>query len=291
MKRLCLGLMLIGATGVANAAVSHPEITVDNVERTYRLFIPDDLVTNQPAPLVFNFHGTGGTPERQARLSDLESVAAKDGFIVISPQAVFRYHDDSPQTWNVEKKPGVDDVKFVQAIIRKVSEQYAINAKRIYAAGFSGGARMSSRLACDLSETIAAIAPVAGVRFPNDCKPKRAVPVITFHGTQDPVNTYELKPTSPPYWHMGVDKAIAGWVKHNECNATPAVKVMSATLQKQTYQCKANADIIFYRSTAAGHTWPGSKQADVLKQYGLGETEAIPAYSLIAEFFYQHPME
>lgn len=291
MKRIYFTLLLLGSAGVAKAAVSHFEITADNVERTYRLYIPDSLDTTQPAPLVFNFHGTGGTPERQAGLSDLESVAAKDGFIVISPQAVFRYQDDSPQTWNVEKKPGVDDVNFVQAMIREVSEQYAIDAKRIYATGFSGGARMSSRLACDLSDTIAAIAPVAGVRFPDDCEPTRAVPVMTFHGTQDPVNTYELKPTSPPYWHMGVDKAIAGWVNNNECKSAPVIETLSATLEKQTYQCKAGANIIFYRSTTAGHTWPGSKQADVLTQYGLGETEALPASSLIADFFYQHPME
>jgi hypothetical protein len=56
---------------------------------------------------------------------------------------------------------------------------------RIYAIGFSSGARMSSRLACDLSDRMAAIGPVGGLRYPEDCAPTRPVPVIAFHGKRD----------------------------------------------------------------------------------------------------------
>ena len=74
---------------------------------------------------------------------------------------------------------------------------------------------MSSRLACELSESIAASGPVAGVRYPEDCNPTRPVPVITFHGKNDTVNHYSHQVDSPDYWRMGVEDAIGGWVKKN----------------------------------------------------------------------------
>ena len=57
-----------------------------------------------------------------------------------------------------------------------------IDPRRIYATGMSVGAMMCYRLAVDLSDRIAAIAPVAGT-MPRDLpRPTRSVPVIDFHG-------------------------------------------------------------------------------------------------------------
>ena len=60
-----------------------------------------------------------------------------------------------------------------------------VDAKRVYATGMSNGGIMCYRLASEMSDRIAAIAPVAGPMGTATCNPRRPVPVIHFHGTAD----------------------------------------------------------------------------------------------------------
>jgi polyhydroxybutyrate depolymerase len=153
--------------------------------------------------------------------------------------------------------------------------------------GFSGGARMSSRLGCNLSKQIASIGPVAGVRYPQDCGPLRVVSIITFHGKRDRVNHYTVNENSPPYWRMGVETAINGWINNNHCNQEADSSLLEGQVTRLSYaQCHDGADVVFYQSAIAGHSWPGSKI------YGTGNTDKnIPATQLIWAFFKTHPLQ
>lgn len=258
-------------------------------QRSWRLFLPALTQTDAPLPLVFNFHGTGSTPEQIATLTQIESLAARENFIVVTPQAEFSYEPGERKTWNVEQlESPYDDVAFIRALITHLSSQYPIDSTRIYATGFSGGARMSSRLACDMADTFAAIAPIAGVRFADNCKPARTVPVITYHGRKDPVNHYVHQADSPRYWHTGVESAINGWVSHNQCQSVQEKSLPQGITQLVWSACKDNVEVVFYRSEEGGHTWPGSPQAELLAKYGLGKTDNIPMTPLIWTFLKQY---
>ncbi|QJR79340.1 hypothetical protein CA267_000270 [Alteromonas pelagimontana] len=291
-------LTSIAASSAFNYAYSQETlesevINVEGKKRHYRLFVPSAAEEGLELPLVLNFHGTSSTPQQQAKFSDMEDLAEKEGFFVVSPAAIYKRKSDGPNTWNVDKDPkGVSDVSFVKAILEKLKADYPVDESRIYATGFSGGARMSSRLACDMANDIAAIGPVAGVRYPEDCEPARPVPVVTFHGTKDTVNHYEVQEDSPSYWRMGVEKAVDGWIKHNGCNPEPEVDKIDSSVTRFTYtECKDNADILFYRSETAGHTWPGSASGEDFAKYGLGKTdEELPATKFIWAFFSTHPL-
>ena len=78
---------------------------------------------------------------------------------------------------------------------------------------------MSSQLACDSPETFAAVAPVAGLRFPSPCPTTRSVPVLAFHGTADPIDPYNGN--GQAYWTYSVPTAAARWGKHDHCASTP----------------------------------------------------------------------
>tara|TARA_R110002167_G_scaffold20405_15_gene74714 strand:- start:12902 stop:13864 length:963 start_codon:yes stop_codon:yes gene_type:complete len=298
LVNLALGLMIIilfSFSGhiAAQQNIELSDITVGEQNRQYRLFVPSPYDKSKSMPLVLNFHGTSGTPAQQVEISDLETLAEQQGFIAVSPAAVYRREPEGPNTWNVDKDPlGVDDVFFVKSLIAQLKQQYNIDDRRIYAMGFSGGARMSSRLACDLSAQIAAIGPVAGLRYPEDCQPARAVPVITFHGKQDGVNHYVARENSPPYWRMGVEPALKGWLDNNHCTKQAQKTDLAEQVTRLTYsQCQDQGDVVFYQSATAGHTWPGSKVADKLASYGLGATDKyIVATELIWTFFKAHPL-
>jgi len=237
-------------------------------------------------------HGTGGNPAQQEALSQVEEVAEAWNCIVVALAAKYLMADCVRGTWNVDRhESDIDDVAVIRALIEHLKADYQIDAQRIYATGFSGGARMSSRLACNLSDQIAAIAPVAGLRFPENCAPARPVPVITFHGMKDNVNHYVHQPDSPPYWRSGLEDALEGWVTANQCkNGESTAKALTATLNKIRYD-NCTADIVFYQSTDTGHTWPGSPSAEKLASFGLGKTEmAVDASVEIWKFFQANPL-
>src|SRR3972149_6035846 len=83
-------------------------------------------------------------------------------------------------------KNNVDDVGFVRALIDELATLINIDPGRVYATGFSNGAIMVYRLACELSDRIAAIGPVAATQILDDqeaCHPGRSVPGLHFTGT------------------------------------------------------------------------------------------------------------
>ena len=85
------------------------------------------------------------------------------------------------------------DVRFISDLIDRLMAEYNIDPARIYANGLSNGGGMSDVLACTLSDRIAAIGGVSGAvpaSRADECHPPRAVPVIAFHGTADPIVPY-----------------------------------------------------------------------------------------------------
>jgi len=81
-----------------------------------------------------------------------------------------------------------DDIAFVRALILNLDSSLPIDPKAIYATGISNGGFFSNRLACDLSDKIAAIASVAAT-MPETllpvCNPSRPISVMYVHGKND----------------------------------------------------------------------------------------------------------
>ncbi len=268
--------------------------SVDGVQRSWRLYVPDQYEPGKALPMVVEFHASSSTPDWQGQLSTFETLAASAGFFIARPEALYTRESDGRISWNVDRaEDGVDDVRFVRQMIDEIRKQYTVDPNRIYATGFSGGARMSSRLACDLSDLIAAVGPVAGIRYPDKCSPSRPVPVIAFHGKQDGINPYDPPADSPAHWRMSVEDAIRGWVDQNECRDAPSETAVSSTVTRISYRgCAGGAAVDFYRSDDGGHTWPGTPLAETLQRIGMGFTNSeVDATRLLWEFFARHPMD
>ncbi len=263
-------------------------ITVNGLEREYYLLAPRGDQQSSPMALVFDLHGTGETPMQHAQLTQMGPIALREGFLLVWPLGQFRRSGsrrpslNGKPSWNADMVPGpVDDVAFIRAIIAQLSQMYRIDSRRIFVTGFSGGGRMTCRLACELSDQVAAIAPVSGLRFPVPCSVSRPVPILSFHGEQDPL---------PPV--DDADRDARTWAKHYQC-ANESVETdesNSATVIRYSGGV-SDAEVVFYRIPHAGHTWPGSPSAANQERLGFGKTNmAIPASELIWTFFKKHPM-
>jgi polyhydroxybutyrate depolymerase len=152
-----------------------------------------------PTALVVNMHGSGSTAAQQEALTGMDAAADADGFVAAYPQGAIT--EGTGFAWNVPNEPllgggpvpagAADDETFLAQAITSIALAYPIDPARIYATGFSGGARMASQLGCDEAQTFAAVAPVSGLRLPSPCTSQRLVPVVAFHGTTDPIDPYD----------------------------------------------------------------------------------------------------
>ena len=267
-----------GAGSVCNGStqlpsgVSEQRLTSGGVERRFLVYLPAGSDGRAALPLVLEFHGSGGTPEGQLTTSQLSAVADAERFAIVAPQAV-------GARWNVPPDAAkADDVRFVGEMLDAVERQVCIDRQRVYATGFSGGGRMSSQLACDLSERVAAIAAVGGLRFPGPCERARSMPVAAFHGTADTINPYDGG--GQPYWGTSVESAFDGWGRHNGCGPRRESRVGASVVQL-SYAGSGCADVVLYRIEGFDHSWPGAIYSD---------RERGTANDLIWSFFTAHPL-
>ncbi len=240
-------------------------------QRAYRLFVPPGYDSRTRLSLVLDLHGSGGTAAGQATNSGFEIVAARAGF------AVATLEGDGAR-WNVPVTSGrPDDVAYVSDVIDHVAARLCIDTARVYATGFSGGARMSSLLGCTLNSRIAAIAPVSGLRWPAPCS-GRPVPVLTFHGLADPQNPYDGKaPGRGAEWLESVPDALAAWARHNGCEGQAILEDPQGPLSTLRYAgCRSGAEVRMIRIDGLGHSWA---------------RQEIDATAAIWQFFSQHALK
>jgi polyhydroxybutyrate depolymerase len=190
-----------------------------------------------------------------------------------------------------------------------------VDTNRVYVAGMSHGAMMASTLACLMSDRIAAIAPVAGVRHPDGCTPTRPVPIITFHGTDDPYIGYEggfgakaLELPAPggksgtigdaaaadpslvdPADAAAIPDRVAAWAEQNGCTAGDTLPDIGDVTPQQ-WACTDRGDVTFYTVHGGGHSWPGSAFDAGIAQFVGPTTTSIDATALMVAFFAQHPL-
>jgi len=229
--------------------MSEQQLTSGGRERRYVARLPVGYDGRAPLPLVIELHGSGGTPAGQLGTSQLSVLADAQRFAIVAPQAL-------DGRWNVPPDPGkADDVRFIADLLDATERRLCVERRRVFATGFSGGGRMSSQLACDLSERVAAVAPVGGLRFPGPCERARSVPVIAFHGTADTVNPYDGG--GQPYWGTSVEAAFDGWGRHNGCGLRQESQVAPA-VARLAYDGNGCGEVVLYRIDGFDHSWPGA---------------------------------
>lgn len=279
------------ASHPAGDSASHP--AGDQRTRTYRVHIPP-APGHTPLPLVIVLHGGGGNDDNAARMTGMSAKADRENFIVVYPDGSGRL-GDKLLTWNSGNCCGyaaennIDDVGFIRALIGKLQTQYPIDAQRIYVTGMSNGAMMAHRLACEASDLIAAIGPVAGA-LNVECQPARPVAVIAFNGMQDKHVLFQggapqKSLDSRPRVDTSVADTISFWVKHNRCQSTPLHTEKGNILRDEYGGCAGDASVVLYTIKDGGHAWPGGQRGSL---FGDGPTQEISATDLMWEFFKQH---
>ncbi len=284
----------VQVTQAASGALSQPYPTGDSerfldfgkLQRRYLLHVPPSYDPSQPAPLVLAFHGYGLDAEEMVRFSGLSDLADAQGFLVAYPEGA-----GTQKSWNggtccgeamMEK---VDDVGFTRAVIEDIAGQVGLDRARVYATGFSNGAIMVYRLACELADMLAAIAPVSAAPAITSCKPARPISVIHFHGDADRLNPYDGGQRSGGGEFLPVENGIAFWVRANGC-PSEALETQDGNIVHRVYTpCLEGSAVELYKILGGEHAWPGGEA--VTQEIGVPSDE-IDASVLMWEFFAAH---
>jgi len=299
MKRVSTALVLSMFPLLGQAETG--SLLVDGLKRTYRLHVPATYRRDTPAGLLFAFHGGSGTGAQMERFVDFSRATDPEGFIVAYPDAVERSWNDGRAVETIRsQREGIDDVKFISALIDAVGLQYNIDPKRIYAAGISNGAMFSHFLAARASKRIAAIAAVAGgvpLGLAKTFHPESPVSVLIIQGTADPLVPFQGGPVARDRGSIiPTEEAVEKWATHDGCPKTPSVRdepdvdPRDGTRVRQTSfgPCKDGTEVVLYTIQNGGHTWPGASQ--YLPVFLIGRTSRdMDATAVIVRFFAGHP--
>jgi polyhydroxybutyrate depolymerase len=158
----------------------------------------------------------------------------------------------------------VDDVAFLRELVVRSVADAGADPARVAIAGFSNGALMASRAACDMTDQLASVVLVSG-SGPRDmtqrCKPSRALPVMVVFGTADTVVPYEggqvamfggkaRGQVAPVREVLDIWRGVNGCTNSDSqavAGTSPAITMVRGT------GCRA--DVLHFKVTGGGHDW------------------------------------
>ena len=276
-------------------------VEVEGMRRTYLVHVPPRYDPATPTPVVLAFHGGGANADSMVAFSGLNEKADDAGFIAVYPAGSGRL--PRMLTFNAGNCCGhaatndVDDVAYTRALLDDLAAVANVDQRRVFATGMSNGAMMTYRLASELSDRIAAIAPIGGPMGTEDCRPERPVPVMHFHGDADefaPFGGGKGRGPSGTDFHS-VEHSIDAWVAANGCDETPTTTRLAdreddgTTVRQVRYGSgRDGAEVVLVVIEGGGHTWPGREPR--LRSLGIS-TRDISANDMMWDFFRQHPMK
>lgn len=251
-------------------------VTSGGATRQVLVHLPTGYDGRTRMPLVLNLHGSGSRGAEQLKSSGMAATADRHGFIVAAPDAGIPVNDGKGFVWNIPGVPTIagevpgpndaDDVTFVASLIDTLAARACVDRTRVYSTGLSGGGRMSSWLGCALSERIAAIAPVVGLRAGRartddltqvddaSCAPANPMPVMAFSGGADRTNPNAGGEGAR--WGYSLDAAVARWATINGCGpALPRYHRAADVTVDARGGCNARSELVSVIDTDGGHNW------------------------------------
>ena len=288
-----------------DASLSLQTMNFDGLERSYYLHLPPNYNAASRLPVVFVLHGGGRADgDEVASRTGYNEIADQEGFIAVYPNGVdAQWNDGRGKTFRKAKdNTGIDDVGYIAELIDRMSHVYKGDASRVYVTGLSNGGMMTLRLGCEISDKLAAIAPVIA-NIPENiigtCKPDSPLPVLLMNGTADPLVPWDGGSVSFFRKTMGevvsTADTVVFWTEHNRCSPVPTIERLAdkdrkddSSVEVSIYShCSDRAEVILYAIIGGGHSFPGGNIPDRPLLLGRKNND-INAAEVIWEFFKEH---
>lgn len=283
------------------------------MQRRYMVHVPPTYNARAAYPVVLALHGSGMGMDSMRGLTLMDLTADRNNFIVVYPEG-------ANGGWNaggMKSKSSENDVAFIADLLRHLQTKYRVDKQAVYACGISNGGQMAERLACDLSDQIAAIGVVAITGLESICKScssRRTMPAMFFIGTDDPLCPREngeakqlgslgaslgigdiaITPQMAKFADIMTAEEVAEfWANHNGAGTAPRQERLpdkdtrdGCTVTREQYG-GGDREVVVYTINGGGHSWPGG--LGFVIEGKLGRTcMDVKASDLLWDFFRTH---
>jgi polyhydroxybutyrate depolymerase len=252
-----LATALAALTGSPPAAAATPGCTLASTggtitralgTRTYELNVPAGL-TGAQVPLLLSLHGAGSNGSQDESFTGWSGYAASHDFIVAYPDARPNWGGG---VWD-PYTAGSADVAFARQVVADISAHWCVDPQRVFSDGWSNGAVMSQRLACDAADLFAAATSYAGgsptaATFAAPCAPSRPIAVGMIVGQED-------------FTYGGLSQNVSEWSGYDHCSSSGPTAA-DAYGSSTTYACADGAQLLARVVSNTSHNWPFGAQAE-----------------------------
>jgi poly(3-hydroxybutyrate) depolymerase len=233
--------------------------------RSYLLHVPAGL-RGTAVPLLLSLHGAGSDGSQDELFTGWSGFADTHEFIVAYPNAMSDpEHPSVPYLGGGVWDPytvGSPDVPFLAQVVRDIASRYCVDPSRVYVDGWSNGAVMSERAACDAAGVFAAANSYGGGdptvwadsglpagRYSGEpCKPSRPISVSMITGQED-------------FTYGGLAENASLWRGIDHCSQSPTGESDSYG-SSSTYACAGGTEVVARVVNDTSHNWPSGAQGE-----------------------------
>ncbi|MCB9779284.1 MAG: hypothetical protein H6742_12025 [Alphaproteobacteria bacterium] len=288
--------------------------------RPYDLLLPDDYDGETPVPVLVALHGGGGNKRNAAQTTCatgqrddpgcLHAVALARGYALVLPSGTGSKLAPDVRTWNAGGgvgqwrcasgracEEGIDDVAYFDGLLDDLEGRVAVGD--VFLTGLSNGGAMTHRLACERSERLTAVAPIAGamqLTTSDSCAPTDPVPLLHIHGTEDPCWRYDGGAPDCPTGqkgleHVSVERTLDEWAALLGCSSGHSVSSLPDTEGDGTKTERWDFDdcaveLSHLRIVGGGHAWPDGYQ--YLRERTIGRVPRDWGNDVLLDWFDAH---
>lgn len=196
-------------------------------ERSYHVKEPDDWDGNSPLPVLLHFHGWGRQGDLIVKHQRISGHTRRRGVLLIAPNGQGRTWD----FWNADSR----DVPFAAAVIEEVAKSYPIDRNRIYVSGYSYGAAMAWRYACQNGDGVAALLAISGTLAQTETCPQAPGEVRQVYGFDDTVMPFPYGPQRQDTYPVALWREAFGCGAGRQAGPWQAVSWL--TLERWVWDC------------------------------------------------------
>ncbi len=280
------------------------QVQLGGFDRHFIVHVPPTFDPKRKLPVVIMLHGAGGTGQQAMEQTGWDHKADREDFIAVFPDGVPEFPKRppsflfNPQTWNegsgrhASGKRNDRDVEFIAYIIDAMEAHYGADPNRIFVTGFSNGASMTFRVGVELSNKVAAIAPVAGHLLIHDHQLKRPLSMLYIIGRDDPLELPKggvLRMRGEEVEQPPIEQNLAQWRQLDGCPIQPDRAASREGVETITFDnCRDGTEVVEYFIDDMGHVWPGGINRLPARIVGKA-SDKINATDVIWSFFKAHP--
>jgi len=256
-----------------------------------------------PAVVFLHGYGGTATGTEAEVAEGLNAYAEKFAYVMVYPQGTWFMAGDSPETqweatsWNhisdgFDKGPDGpictddvvpaacppecgncgqcgwascnDDVGFLKSLVAEVSADFEVDKDSVFVTGFSNGAMMAHRIACEASELFAAAALIGGRVEPGfECTPTNSRPLLQINGGKDEAVPHDGRASSGGYFFASTASVTEHWTGGDACSAE-VQEWLSPTIEGENVQCTIACGVTDHPVVdciwpEGNHRWPGTE--------------------------------